>query len=83
MNNVVFYGTDMAEGSSGGPGIQNFGVDALGEPLGLNPGRNRVVGVTSYGLIGNPDLKAASSILDARFTDILTSICNHKAGNCS
>jgi V8-like Glu-specific endopeptidase len=83
MNNVVFYGTDMAEGSSGGPWIQNFGVNAVGAPVGLNPGRNRVVGVTSFGLIGNPDLKAASSILDARFTDIRTTICNHKAGNCS
>ncbi|MET0167500.1 MAG: trypsin-like serine protease [Vicinamibacterales bacterium] len=82
-NNVVFYGTDMAEGSSGGPWIQNFGVNAVGAPVGLNPGRNRVVGVTSFGLIGNPDLKAASSILDARFTDIRTSICIHKAGNCS
>jgi hypothetical protein len=83
INNTVLYGTDMAEGSSGGPWIQNFGVDAVGEPAGLNPGRNRVVGVTSFGTPSNPDLQAGSSILDSRFIDILTAICNHKAGNCS
>ncbi|MGQ3889368.1 trypsin-like serine peptidase [Legionella sp. CNM-1927-20] len=81
--NNAEYGSDMAGGSSGGPWVQNFGAYSVGQTGGLNPGLNRIIGITSYGYV-SPDPKAqGSSIPDSRFTSLLNSICAHKAGNCS
>jgi hypothetical protein len=81
-NNTVLYGSDMTGGSSGGPWIQNFGAPATGQAGGLNPGRNLIIGVTSFGSTSLAPKRQGSSILDARFTQLLTSACTHRAGNC-
>jgi len=82
VNNTVEYGSDMSNGSSGGPWVQNFGNLAVGQTGGLNPGLNRVIGVTSFVYI-SPNPKAeGSSIPDNRFVTLLNVICGHQAGNC-
>lgn len=81
--NNVEYGSDMRGGASGGPWVQNFGVLALGQVGGLNPGLNRVVGVTSYGYVSTDPKALGSSVPDSRFTGLLSLVCGHKAGNCS
>lgn len=80
--NNVEYGSDMGGGASGGPWVQNFGVASTGQTGGLNPGRNRVVGVTSYGYTSTAPKALGASIFDARFTTLLNDLCAHKAGNC-
>ncbi|MGE0684463.1 MAG: serine protease [Candidatus Binatia bacterium] len=80
--NNAEYGSDMTGGSSGGPWVQNFGAKAAGQLNGLNPGRNMVIGVTSYGYVSaNPKVQG-SSIPDSRFVNIFNTICAHRAGNC-
>lgn len=78
--NTVLYGSDMKEGSSGGPWIMNFGPTAIGQTGADNSGRNRVIGVTSYGYEGLPI--QGSSTLDGNFTSMLDSACAHRDGNC-
>jgi V8-like Glu-specific endopeptidase len=80
--NNVEYGSDMGGGSSGGPWIQNFGKFSVGQTGGLNPGLNRVVGVTSWGY-NNSALKGqGASNFNAEFTTLLNNLCAHRAGNC-
>ncbi len=81
--NNVEYGSDMRGGSSGGPWVQNFGALAVGQTGGLNPGLNRIVGVTSYGYVSTDPKAQGASIFDSRFTSILNTACAHRAGNCS
>jgi V8-like Glu-specific endopeptidase len=81
-NNTVLYGSDMREGSSGGPWVQNFGALAAGQTGGLNAARNRIIGVTSFGFTDPNPKTQGSSILDSRFTSILNTICGLQAGNC-
>ncbi len=45
-------GSAMAGGSSGGPWILDFGIQAAGQLL-PNGGSNRVVGITSYGPVAD------------------------------
>jgi V8-like Glu-specific endopeptidase len=89
--NCAEYGSDARGGSSGGPWAQNFGTAAAaaaGSVPGLNSGRNRVVGVTSYGPIDqNPKFQGAS-IFDTRFNDgagggVFGVACGLRAGNCT
>ncbi|WP_238584105.1 trypsin-like serine peptidase [Legionella tucsonensis] len=80
--NNVEYGSDMAGGSSGGPWVQNFGGVAAGQTGGLNPARNAIVGVTSYGYTDTRIKLQGSSILDSRFVSLLNSMCAHRSGNC-
>lgn len=50
-SNCFEYGSDMRQGVSGGPWVQNFGVLGAGQPLPSFPKRlfrNAVVGVSSY-----------------------------------
>jgi V8-like Glu-specific endopeptidase len=81
-NNTVLYGSDMRGGSSGGPWVQNFGIPAVGQTGGLNPGRNQVIGVTSFMAADLNPQRQGSSVLDSRFTEILNIICRRRAGNC-
>ncbi|HEY7214583.1 MAG TPA: hypothetical protein VIC28_08130 [Thermoanaerobaculia bacterium] len=70
--NNVEYGSDMRNGSSGGPLIQDFGD---------NPALARLIGVVSY--FNAPAVKTqGSSIPDTRFTSLLNNVCAHRAGNC-
>lgn len=80
--NTVMYGSDMTEGSSGGPWIMNFGPAAGGQAGSREPARNRVIGVTSYGFAnGNRPLQG-SSTLDGNFVAMLDGACAHQPGNC-
>ena len=80
--NNAEWGSHMRGGASGGPIIQNFGVPAAGQTGGSNTGVNRVVGVLSYGYISTAPLANGASIPDARWTQILSIACAHRAGNC-
>jgi V8-like Glu-specific endopeptidase len=81
--NAVEYGSDMTGGSSGGPWVQNFGEPSIGQSGGLNPGLNRVVGVTSYGFVSpNPKIQGASEP-DQRWVDLFNLVCANNAGNCT
>lgn len=79
---TVLYGSDMRGGSSGGPWVENFGVQAVGQTGGSQPLPNRIVGVTSYGYTATGPRVQGSSILNQEFLDILNAACSHKAGNC-
>jgi V8-like Glu-specific endopeptidase len=80
--NSMEYGSDMRGGSSGGPWIQNFGALAAGQVGGLNPGMNRVIGVTSYGSLSLDPKTAGASIPDSRFVQMLNTVCGRRVGNC-
>jgi V8-like Glu-specific endopeptidase len=75
--NTAIYGSDMGQGSSGGPWVENFGTPSIGQSRGT--GMNRIIGVTSYG--AGLDF-SGSSVLDARFVSILNEICSRQNGNC-
>jgi V8-like Glu-specific endopeptidase len=79
---TVLYGSDMTGGSSGGPWVENFGVQAAGQTGGLQPNPNRVVGVTSYGYVSLDPKVQGSSVLNQEFVTILNAACGHQAGNC-
>jgi V8-like Glu-specific endopeptidase len=84
--NNVEYGSDARGGVSGGAWVQNFG-SASGFVGGLSPGRNRVIGVTSYTYNDSAKMLDGGSILDSRFanssnTGILNIACSRRAGNC-
>lgn len=74
--NNVEYGSDARGGSSGGPWVQNFGATAVGQTGGLNAGRNRVVGVTSYGYISTDPKVQGASIPDSRWVDVWNVLCS-------
>jgi hypothetical protein len=80
--NNVEYGSHSRGGSSGGPWVQNFGVAAAGQIGGLNPGLNRVVGVTSYGYVSLDPKVQGASILDSRWVALWNAVCAHRIGNC-
>lgn len=81
--NNVEYGSDMMGGSSGGPWVQNFGLPAVGQTGGKNPGLNRIIGITSYGYVTNDFKAQGSSILDSRFTTLYNNMCARNASNCA
>lgn len=86
---TVLYGGDMRGGSSGGPWVQDFGVNSIGQGDSGNYFRNRVVGVSSY-VRRDQEIKVmGSSTLNDEFfnTDvsrlgIFQLACNQRAGNC-
>ena len=78
--NTVLYGSDMNEGSSGGPWIMNFGPAAAGQTGADDPARNRIIGVTSYGF-QTTELQG-SSTLDGNFTSLLNKGCARRDGTC-
>lgn len=81
--NSVLIGSDMTGGSSGGPWIQNFGELADGQLGGQNPGRNRVVGVVSFGPVDETTMLQGSSILNETFVSLFQSACDDELDNCS
>lgn len=78
--NTVLYGSDMNEGSSGGPWIMNFGPAAAGQVGANDPARNRVIGVTSYGF-ETLEVQGSSTLNDT-FTSMLGRACARREGNC-
>ncbi len=82
--NNVEYGSNARGGSSGGPWVQNYGVQGVGG-VPASAGLNQVVGVTSYGFISTAPQVQGSSIPDSRpggFIPLLNTMCAHRAGNC-
>lgn len=81
--NNVEYGSNARGGSSGGPWVQNYGIQGTG---GLTSGLNQVVGVSSYGYVSTAPQVQGSSIPDSRaggFIPLLNTMCAGRAGNCS
>jgi V8-like Glu-specific endopeptidase len=77
-------GSDMMQGSSGGPWIQNFGLPAAGQSVAGGPTMlNRIVGVTSFGSTSPSPKAANASAFDGRLSSLVSAVCAHKAGNCS
>lgn len=80
--NNVEYGSDMSVGAGGSPWVQNFGVPSSGQTGGTNPGRNRVIGTSSYAYNDTTSLSNGGAKFDANFVGLLNSICSHQTGNC-
>lgn len=86
LYNTVEYGSEMTNGASGGPWVENFGTLANGQSV--SPGYwLAIVGLTSYGPVDTTLRYSGSSILDNQFTNssktgILDVACAHKVGNC-
>lgn len=78
--NVVLYGSDLTEGASGGPWIQNFGAAAEGQVEGANGALNHIVGVSSFKIASTRVV--GSSIPDSRVLAMVTALCARRAGNC-
>ena len=84
FNDTAIYGTDMRQGSSGGPWVQNFGVRAKRQNIGKNTQKNRVVGVYSWLYTSDKKiLVAGSSIPRASFANLINQACGQAPGNCS
>jgi hypothetical protein len=82
--NNVEYGSDMRQGSSGGPWIQNFSELADGQAgVGLTAGIPRVVGVTSYAYDAAEPLSLGASIPDGRWSKLFNRYCRLSPSNCS
>ena len=80
---TAVYGTDMREGSSGGPWVQNFGVKAKKQNIGKNKKINRVVGVYSWLYTSDKKaLLAGSSIPKASFSSMYRQVCDNDPRNC-
>lgn len=80
--NNVEYGSDMERGSSGSPIIQNFGMPAMGQMGGRNPGFNRLIGVITWGTTAPGSMTEGASNPDYRFVEVLNKICAHHPENC-
>lgn len=80
--NTVLYGSDMNDGSSGGPWIMNFGDPAVGQGGFLQPERNQAIGVTSYGYPAGTRPVQGSSMLDDNFMQMRNAACVNREGNC-
>lgn len=81
--NTSTAGSDMMQGSGGGPWVQNFGQVANGQQLaGGNTRINRVVGVTSFGPLTKGPKFAGSSLPDVRFSNLFNVACANRPGNC-
>lgn len=80
-NNVEF-GSDMDNGSSGSPVIQNFGLPANGQSGGLNPGFNRIIGIIAWGTTAPGSMTEGASNPDYRFVEVLNKICAHNSDSC-
>lgn len=81
-SNTWIYGSAFRGGSSGGPWIQDYGVNPSGAPSGLL-GNNYVEAVTSYGPTATGPMYIGASAWDNRFKNELTSACGiAPAGSC-
>ncbi len=81
-DNTVVYGSDMEEGSSGGPWIQNFNRKSQGQGGGRNRARAAVVGVTSYGFSTPAPRVQGASIFTRNFKVLRQQACFNQTGNC-
>lgn len=79
-------GSAQGGGTSGGPWIQNFGVQAVGQvAVGGSgfTGTNQVVAVSSYGNTNhNPNQYIGASVLNSNFVRVYNTACARNPGNC-
>ena len=82
-NNTFIYGSAMRGGSSGGPWIQDYGVEPEGAPAGLLA-NNYLIAVTSYGPVATGPKYQGASNLDSRFISLKNAACGAaNSGNCN
>ncbi len=85
FNDTAIYGSDMRQGSSGGPWVQNFGVRSKRQNIGKNTQKNRIVGIYSWLYVADKDKKiliAGSSTPRASFVNLVNEACAEVPGNC-
>ncbi len=78
-------GSRQTGGSSGGPWLINFGVEAVlnGTSLGSDANSNVIVGVTSWGYNStDPKQLGASSFTDQNIVPLMEFVCNNYPDNC-
>jgi hypothetical protein len=81
-SNTWIYGSVFRGGASGGPWIQDFGVNPAGAPKGLLA-HNYVTAVTSYGPVSTTPMYLGASAFDSRFNSLLSGACSHAgSGGC-
>lgn len=81
-SNTYTYGTAFADGSSGAPWIQDFGVNPQASPN-YSLGRNWIVGVGSFAPNDTTQLYMGASQLDSEFTSLYNLACGAStSGNC-
>ncbi len=76
------YGSDMRLGSAGSPWIQSFGPAADGQEYSRDPGRNLVVGVTSYGYEDPTIFSNGSSVIGDSFKHLYSLVCLNYRDAC-
>ncbi len=78
-------GSAIWKGGSGGPWIQDFGIQAAGQYI-TSTGPNRIVAVSSYVSTLNPTPGPqyfGATVFNSTFANILNNYaCTHRAGNC-
>jgi V8-like Glu-specific endopeptidase len=84
LSNNHIIGTNMNNGSSGGPWIENFGMTPVltGETNGSFPYRNVVVGVTSWGYLNLAVKEAGASPFTGNIVGLVSTVCAIFPGNC-
>jgi V8-like Glu-specific endopeptidase len=80
-SNTFVYGSAMRGGASGGPWVQDFGVNPVSNPT-VPLGLNYLIAVTSYGPVATEPKYLGASNFDARFLDVLSNACASNPGNC-
>jgi V8-like Glu-specific endopeptidase len=81
--NTFQYGSAMRNGSSGGPWIQDYGVNPTSNPAVSGLGSNYLISVTSYGPRATEPKYQGGSNLDSRFMNLLENACGASStGNC-
>lgn len=79
--NNVEYGSDARGGSSGGPWVHNFQVQAVGGGSDSNSAPNQLIGVTSYIYVSEDPKVQGASNLDQRWVSLWNLLCG-QPGNC-
>jgi hypothetical protein len=75
--NAAVFGSQLSQGSSGGPYVMSFGQPAVGQ---LPEPANLLVGIMSFVVVGRQ--LAGTSIINGEFEEILNAACAAEPGNC-
>jgi V8-like Glu-specific endopeptidase len=75
--NAAVFGSQLSQGSSGGPYVMSFGQPAVGQ---LPEPANLLVGIMSFVVVGRQ--LAGTSIINGEFEEILNTACAAEPGNC-
>ena len=75
--NAAVFGSQLTQGSSGGPYVMNFGQPAVGQ---IPEFANLLVGIMSFGRVGRH--LVGTSIINGEFEAIFNAACGAEFGNC-